>query len=41
MPARLDRCVRKLKGKKGIKSAWAICKASFAGTTKKRRKRKR
>lgn len=41
MPAKLEQCVRRLKGKKGIKSAWAICKASISGKTKKRKKKKR
>lgn len=35
MPLRLERCVRKLKGKKGIKSAWAICIASTGIKRKK------
>lgn len=35
MPARLKRCVSKVKGKKGIKSAWAICIASTGIKRKK------
>jgi hypothetical protein len=26
MPAKLERCVKKVSRKKGVKSAWAICK---------------
>ena len=29
MPAKLERCVKKVKKQKGTKSAWAICKASL------------
>lgn len=29
MPEKLDRCVDKVKGQKGVESAWAICKASL------------
>ncbi len=32
MPADLDRCVDKVKGKKGVDSAYAICNASLKGT---------
>ena len=35
MPAKLDRCLRKVRRKKGIRSAYAICVAS---TGIKRRK---
>ena len=34
-PAKLERCVRRLKGKKGVKSAWTICIAA-TGIKKKR-----
>lgn len=29
MPAKLERCVKKVKAKGGVKSPWAICKASL------------
>lgn len=35
MPKRLERCVRKVKGKKGVKSAWAICIVSTGIKRKK------
>ena len=34
MPANLDRCVDKVKGKKGVDSAHAICNASLNKATK-------
>ena len=37
MPAALERCVAKVKGKKGAKSAYAICNAAM----KKDKERKR
>ena len=37
MPASLDRCVKKLKGKNGSK-AWAICQSSRKKKKKKKRK---
>lgn len=36
MPAKLERCVDKLEGKKGVRSAYAICTAAM----KKARDRK-
>lgn len=30
-PAKLDRCVDKVKGQKGVKNAYAICNASLKG----------
>ena len=35
MPAKLERCVRKVKKQKGTKSAWAICAASMKKKKKK------
>jgi len=29
MPAKLDRCVKKVKAKGGVKNPWAVCKASL------------
>ena len=29
MPKKLDRCVKKVSKKKGVKSAYAICKSSL------------
>jgi len=37
MPKKLDRCVRKLKRKGGVKNPWAVCKAAM----KKRKKGKK
>ena len=37
MPAKLERCVKKVKGRKGVKNAYAICNASLG--KKKRRKK--
>ena len=36
MPRKMDRCVSKVKGKKGMKNAYAICTAAM-----KRKKRKK
>jgi len=48
MPAKLDRCLRKVRGKKGIKNAYAICvkatgikKKKGGGWTKGKKKKKR
>jgi len=35
MPARLHRCVNKVKGKKGVKNAYAICNAAMKKKKKK------
>ena len=35
MPAKLERCVKKVAKKKGKKSAWAICTASVMKKKKK------
>jgi len=35
MPAKLDRCVDKIKGEKGEDSAWAICTDSIEETITK------
>jgi len=40
MPAILERCVKKLRRKKGVKSAWAICTASLQQAGKLKRKKK-
>ena len=40
MPKKLMRCVRKLKKKKGVKSAWAICIASTGQKPHKSKKSK-
>jgi hypothetical protein len=34
VPEKLERCVEKVKKKKGTKSAWAICQASVMGKGK-------
>ena len=39
MPAKLDRCVKKVSKKKGTKSAWAICQSSVMGKGKKKGKK--
>lgn len=42
MPAKLDRCVKKLKKKgKSSRSAWAICNASVMKNSKKKKKKKK
>ena len=41
MPAKLERCVRKVKRKKGSKNAYAICSASLKGKKKPKRRKKR
>ena len=43
MKEKLERCVRKVKKKGGIKNAWAVCKASLSRKTnwKKGAKRKK
>lgn len=38
MPAKMDRCVRKVKARGGSKSPWAVCQAAMA---KKKKKTKR
>ena len=43
MPAKLDRCVRKVRARGGVKNPYAVCSASVGkkrGKRKKRRKRK-
>ena len=41
MPARLDRCVKKLQAqRRDKKSAWAICMASVMGKRRKGKKKK-
>lgn len=35
MPKVLERCVRKVKKKKGVRSAWAICSKSTGYVKKK------
>lgn len=42
MPAEYDSCVEKVKGKKGVKNPFAICRASMGSDAeiKARRKRK-
>lgn len=39
MPAKLERCVRKVKRKGGAKNPWAVCKAAV-GKKKTKKKRK-
>lgn len=39
MPAAYKRCVEKVKGQKGVRSAHAICTAANAGGIKEYRKR--
>lgn len=39
MPAKLKRCVRKVKKKKGVRSAWAICVKSTGQKPHKKKKR--
>ena len=39
-PAKLERCVRKVKKRKAVRSAYAVCKASIAGTTKRKKHKK-
>jgi hypothetical protein len=29
MPASVERCVKHVQGKKGVRSAWAICMAAY------------
>jgi len=42
MPAKLDRCVRKLKRKGGVKNPWAVCQAALSKKKKfKKRKKKK
>jgi hypothetical protein len=44
MPEKLERCVRKVKKKGGVKNEWAVCKAALSGKTnwkKGARKRKK
>ena len=33
MPEKLERCVRKVKKKGGVRNAWAVCKAALSGKT--------
>lgn len=35
MPKKLERCVSEVSKKKGVKSAWAICKSSMKKKKKK------
>ena len=39
MPKNLERCVKKVKAKKGIKSAYGICKAALKRKKKRAKKR--
>jgi len=45
MPEKLERCVRKVKKKGGVRNAWDVCKAALSGETnwkkgaRKRRKK--
>ena len=48
MPAKLERCVRKVKAKGGVKNPWAVCVAATGikkkkggGWTKGKKKKKR
>ena len=41
MPEKLERCVRKVKAKGGVRNAWAVCKASIYGKKKKRKNPKK
>ena len=41
MPAKLDRCVAKLKRKGGVENPWAVCKASLGMTKKSKPKSKK
>jgi hypothetical protein len=36
-PAKLERCVKKVKKRKGVRSAYAVCKASISSKTKRKR----
>jgi len=38
MPAKLERCVKKVRKKKGTKNAWAICVASIRKKQSKKRR---
>ena len=38
MPAAFERCVKHVKGQKGVKSAYAVCTAANAGNIKEYRK---
>lgn len=40
-PAKLERCVRDVKKHGVVRNAWAVCKASLAGTTQHRKRRGR
>ena len=40
MPAKLDRCVRKVRAK-GVKNPWAVCNAAGSGKRKKKAGRKK
>lgn len=40
MPVKLHRCVDKVKGQHGTRSAWAICTAAMQKHKKKKRKPK-
>jgi hypothetical protein len=39
MPKQLDECVKKLKGKPGVKNPYAICQAQIAKKKKKKKKK--
>jgi hypothetical protein len=39
VPKKLDRCVKKVKAKGGVKNPWAVCKASLAKKAKKTKKK--
>jgi len=38
MPAKLDRCVKKVKKKGKVRNAWAVCKAAFKKKKKAKKK---
>jgi len=39
MPKKLDRCVEKIKKKKGVKNPYAICNKAIKGQNSKTRKK--
>lgn len=41
MPKKLEECVDKVKGKKGVKSAWAICTSSMQKAKKRKKLKER
>ena len=40
MPKSVERCVRKLKRKGGVKNPWAVCMATYNKKKKKNRKKR-